>query len=154
MNTVERATALESLQSLVNQSLVYGIKSPDTELYDFGFAKASEYENGRDKQQREFDLVVHCVCCVRVIRRSVKSVVERYDGDSDYSVFASSIGRLLGLPVKRVALSDKNDLWLDFGEYWMVLVTFEDDEESWRFFSSGGGTPHMVVTNTKIELID
>ncbi|MBQ5782728.1 MAG: hypothetical protein IIV99_05005, partial [Oscillospiraceae bacterium] len=42
---------------------------------------------------------------------------------------------------------------LDFGDYWVVFVTCEDGNESWRLFAPNKEIPHMVVSDSKIEFV-
>ena len=57
-----------------------------------------------------------------------------------------------GLRILRTALSEKNDLWIDLGDCYFVIVTNENDEESWRIFSPGTNGPHIVATDLRIWL--
>ena len=73
------------------------------------------------------------------------------DGDTPGKQFRAEIQPLLGLAVERVAVSDKNDVWLDFGDYWVVFATFENEEESWRFFASDISAPYLVASNSWLK---
>ncbi len=116
-----REEALGYLENLVGQPLRYGLKSPDTELYDFGFGELVETTNYRG-DTREVNLHnLHLLCNFKVIDR-VKKEHKIYYDDTDKKEFESDIQALIGLTVKRAELSDKNDLWLDFGNYWVVLL--------------------------------
>jgi hypothetical protein len=68
--------------------------------------------------------------------------------DTSPEIFTTNIMQLVGLVVKRFALSDKFDLWIDLGDYWIVFVTWEDETESWRFFTPGSDDPHLVVSSS------
>ena len=59
---------------------------------------------------------------------------------------------MIGLSVERIALSDKNDLWLDLNKYWIVFITREDQEESWRFFEPRSKLPHLVASDAWLEM--
>ena len=63
-------------------------------------------------------------------------------------IFTTNIMQLVGLVVKRFALSDKFDLWIDLGDYWIVFVIWEDETESWRFFTPESDDPHLVVSSS------
>lgn len=106
------------MQNLVGKRLCYGIKSPDTDLYDLGFGPYT----------------LHAICPIEIRDRSG---AERYDMNTPSEQFRQRLQRLIGRRVRRVALSDKNDLWLDFDVCHMVLVSWEDGEESWRLFRVG-----------------
>lgn len=119
--------AFKFLQTLLNQPLCYGLKSPDTDLYDFGFGDTENF---------------------KVIWKNGEHRVDRYYEDTPCKKFHSEVKHLIGMKVRQVALSNKNDLWLDLGDCWIVFVTFENREESWRFFISGIGTPHLVASDS------
>ena len=143
--------SLNVIHSLVGQSLCYGIKSPDTDLYDFGFGNMENVSNlcGEAKEYSEFAL--HVMCRFKVIWKSGEKRVDRYYEDTPCEKFHFDVKRLIGLKVTQVALSDKNDLWIDFGDSWMVFATFENGEESWRFFAPNTDTPHLVASNSWIR---
>lgn len=140
--------ALEFLRTLVDQPLCYGLKSPDTDLYDFGFGNmvnaTSPYRGGKEVGT----LILHVTCRFKVIWKNGECRVDKYHEDTPCEKFHSEVMRLVGLKVRRVALSDKNDLWLDLGDYWIVFATFENGEESWRFFTSGIDAPHLVASDS------
>ena len=134
------------LDSIIGQKLAYAIKSPDTELYDFGFGEERETEDKRMLPP----YILHVLCRFKIIHKDGSTKVQICHEDTTPNVFNKKIEPLIGLSVKRVGLSDKNDLWLDFGAYWVVFATFEDDE-AWRFFISGSDMPHLVATNEVLE---
>lgn len=139
--------SLDYLQALVGQSLSYAIKSFDTELYDFGFYNAEQpSQSPIDVSQVEY--VLHVICRVKVIWNKDEHRVQEYYEDTPYAKFHSEINQLIGLEVKRVALSDKNDLWLDFGDCWVAFATHENSEESWRFFKTNAEYPHLVASDS------
>ena len=133
-NSRERAIAF--LQSLVGQSLSYAIKSPDMDLYNFGFGDSLQY-------------ILHVVCRLKVIWKDGSSRRDCYDEDTPSDIFSRAIEQILGAPVKRIELSDKNDLWLDCGEFWIVFATFENGEESWRVFAANGVGKHLVAADIR-----
>lgn len=144
--------ALEFLQMLVNQPLSYGIKSPDMDLYDFGFGRLIEVTDRHNRGKKVAAYTLHATCRFKVIWRNGERRVDKYDEDTPCEQFHSEIKRLIGLNVKRVALSEKNDLWFDFGDYWMVFATFENGEESWRFFTFlDSDTPHLVASDSWLD---
>lgn len=143
-----KKNAIIFLQSLVNQSLCYGLKSSDMDLYDFGFANLVDSDSWNNELCTHF---LHILCRFKVIFKANKQPTKKYYEDTPGEEFFFDIQRLLGLKVRRVALSDKNDLWLDLGDYWVVFATFENDEESWRFFTADTNSPHLVVSNSWLE---
>ena len=140
--------AIDLLNKMVNQPLAYAIKSPDTELYDFGFGEERETDDKRMLPP----YILHVLCRFKIIPKDGSRKVQICHEDTTPSVFNKKIEPLIGLSVKRVGLSDKNDLWLDFGAYWVVFATFEEDnDEAWRFFISGSDEPHLVATSSVLE---
>ena len=129
---------LEYLNHLVCKPLCYGLKSPDSDLYDFGFGDPSAV------------YILHIICRFKVIWKNGEQRVRIYHENTPCEQFHAEIKPLLGLPVKRVALSDKNDLWLDFGDCWVVFATFENEEESWRFFSADSALPHLIAADSRM----
>ena len=140
--------AMEFISALVGQPLCYGIKSPDMDLYDFGFGSAVSAAGLKGKV---CEYTLHVTCRFKVIWRNAEKRVDVYDESSPCKRFHSELRPLLGLKVRRIALSDKNDLWLDFGDCWMVFATFEDVEESWRFFTYDKNKPHLVASDSKLS---
>ena len=142
--------ALHYLENLVGQPLRYGLKSYDMDLYDFGFGEELETTNcwGETRSVNLHNL--HILCNFKVIYKAKKGH-KTYYGNTHKKEFELDIQDIVGLSVKRVALSDKNDLWLDFGDYWVVFTTNEDAEESWRYFITGKENPHLVVADTWLE---
>ena len=135
------------LDSIIGQKLAYAIKSPDTELYDFGFGEERETEDKRMLPP----YILHVLCRFKIIHKDGSRKVRICHEDTEPKAFNKKIEPLIGLSVKRVGLSDKNDLWLDFGAYWVVFATFEDGDEAWRFFISGSDEPHLVATSNVLE---
>ena len=135
------------LNQLLNQPLSYAIKYPDTELYGFGFGEERE----TDDQIMLPPYILHVLCRFKIIYKDGSRKVQICHEDTEPKAFNKKIEPLIGLSVKRVGLSDKNDLWLDFGAYWVVFATFEDGDEAWRFFISGSDKPHLVATNEVLE---
>lgn len=145
-----KKVALEYLQKLINQPLIYGYKSSDLDLYDIGFGEFVEIVDSRGKRSI-CSLVLHPTCNFKVIWKNGKRETHIFYGNTSHEEFQSEIEHLVGLTVKRVALSDKNDLWLDLQECWIVFATFEDGEESWRFFDAHKETPHLVASDSWLE---
>lgn len=146
--------AIEYLQCLVGQSLCLALKSPDMDLYSFGFGKALEKIDSRDKEKEICTRYLHITCRFSVIWKTENQRVDKYYENTPCEKFHSEINRFIGLKVRRVALSDKNDLWLDFGDYWIVFATFESGEESWRFFTSDKMLPHLVASDCWLNFVE
>ena len=147
-----REQAIHYLENLVGQPLRYGLKSPDTELYDFGFGEMVETSNYTKKTKNASLHNLHILCNFKVIYR-VKKSHKIYCDNTNKKEFESDIQDIVGLSAKSIALSDNNDLWLDFGDYWVVFATNEDAEESWRYFIMGEENPHLVVADSWQEFV-
>ena len=154
METSIRQNAVDFLYSLIGKPLNYAIKSPDTELYDFGFGELVEVVNRCGKHKRIGTQILHVICRFKVIWKKGEHRVNRYYEDTSSDEFHTEIQHLFGLKVKRVALSDKNDLWLDLGDCWVVFATFENGEESWRFFTSDVDIPHLIASDSWLYFSD
>jgi hypothetical protein len=154
MDAFTRLKATEYLQTLVNQPLLFAIKSPDTELYDFEFGKEVVSVNRHGNPKRVGTHILHILCRFEIIRKTGEPHVDWFYEDTSSELFHSEVQHLMGLKVIRTALSDKNDLWLDFGDYWVVFATFNTGDESWRFFTSEKTTPHLVASDCWLEFVD
>lgn len=152
MGMVTYKEALDFLNLVSGKPLRYAIKSPDMELYDFGFGELIEVINRQGRKKRIGTHILHAICRFKVIWQTGDGRVDKYCEDTPSEEFHAEINRLLGLTVKRVALSDKNDLWLDLGECWIVFATYENGDESWRFFTSDTNMPHLVVANSWVDI--
>lgn len=140
--------ASKFLQTLFDQPLCYGLKSPDTDLYDFGFGDPENPVRPYGDGKGVGTLALHVQCRFKVIWKNGEQRVDRYYEDTPCESFHSEVKHFIGMKVRQVALSDKNDLWLDLGDCWIVFVTYENGEESWRFFISGTNTPHLVASDS------
>ena len=130
------------LQRLIDCPLQYGIKSYDMDLYDLGFGEIADHPS----------FAIHTTGEIKLIQRRKDKRVKRFNEASSYINFYQEIRPLIGLHVERIALSDKNDLWLDLNEYWIVCITREDQEESWRFFEPRSNSPHLIAADTWLEM--
>ena len=143
--------ALSFVQILVGKMLCYGIKSPDTDLYDFGFSQKKHVDDPWEIPVEEHDLILHATCNFDVVCKNGIRRVDKYHADTPCEEFNSEITNIIGLCVKRVAVGTGNNLWLDFGDYWVVFITFDDGEESWRLFSPIEDGKHLVATNINLD---
>lgn len=139
------------LQNIVDCPLRYAIKSPDMDLYDFGFGDDISAVGVKGKNRMDATYILHVVCRFKVIWKNEGCKVKIYHEDTPADRFHSEIERLIGKKVMRVAISDKNDLWLDFGDCQIVFATFENNEESWRFFTFNKDAPHLVASNSELS---
>lgn len=155
------------INRLVGQPFLYGYKFPQwCDLYEFGFGNLIDDREDNDLSDfpfgnwvnKEFnekgkraEYVIHAVCPIKVVWRK-KRRVERIDEDTDAESFHIIAGGLSGLKILRISLSSKNDLWIDLGEYWVILVTSENDDESWRLFTAEKRSAHLIASSTSIAL--
>ena len=149
----KRLNAECELRKLVGCPLCYGLKSPNMDLYDFGFGECKEVIDWRGGKKLLSTYVIHAVCGIKILRHHQNSGSVIYTGDSDSELFHNDIQKLLGLTVNRIALSEKNDLWLDLGEYWLILITYEDEKESWRYFAYDIPSIDVIASSRTIEII-
>ena len=147
-----REQAMEFLELLIDKPLCYGFKSSAWDLYDFGFGPLRHVPSRRNPKRKVGAFVLHVTCRFKIVCKIGKSRVKRFYEDTTSEEFHCAIQPVIGLPVKRVALSEENDLWLDFGDYWIVFVTYENNEESWRFFTFTDDARHLVASDRWITL--
>ena len=145
--------ALEFLQALVDLPLCYGLKYSDTELYELGFGKMDIVTTRYGNEKKVCTHILHILCRFKVIWKNGERKVDKYYEDTPSEKFHSEAERIVGLKVRRVALSDKNDLWLDLDDCWIVFATSEDGEESWRFFTSNEDATHLVASDSWVYFI-
>lgn len=69
---VNRQEAEEFLRPLVGQPLRYALKSPDTELYDFGFGKPVEVTR-LGIRRRIGTYSIHALCRFRILWKMVNA---------------------------------------------------------------------------------
>lgn len=146
MNSNNEANTLSFLETLMGQPLVYCLKSPDTELYDFGFGSFVDIVTLRGNKHTICTHTLHVLCPFRIISKTGTGQSQWYYEDTPSESFQCDVALLIGLKIKRVALSQKHDLWLDLGDYWIVFVTYENEDESWRFFVADSNKPHLVAS--------
>lgn len=152
MNINVRNEAEEFVQNLVGKSLKYGQKFGDTELYDLGFGPEREIEFWDGEKRILPEYILHIMCDFDIVWRNGINRVDEYDGNTPGEEFATDIKKLIGLDVLKVELREKNDLLIDFGDYWMVIFTEENDEESWRLFTPGEQGIHLVASAIELDL--
>lgn len=163
MSFICKEDAERFLQVLVGKSLSGAFKSCDMELYVFGFGNEVKFINFRGEEATANELALHVLCRFKIMNRVEKRARNYYE-DTSAEKFRENIDKLIGLQVTRVGLSEKNDLWLDIGDYWVVFATWDDQDEaeyedaanreSWRFFSRvEKDSPHLVASSTGVELV-
>lgn len=127
------------LNKLNGSILKHAIKSSDLDLYDFCFYSPLLNEH----------LFIHATCRFKIINMIHKQSVNCFYENTSSELFCDAIEDSIGMEIIRIALSSKNDLWIDLGDCRIVFVTFEDNEESWRLFSSNE-EQHLVASSESI----
>lgn len=140
---------IAKIYDLIGQPFCYGIKSPDMDLYDIGFGVLEKVMDIRGRTREVCTHTLHCTCGIKLIWAKQSYL---FDGESSFKTFSERISRFVGLKVLRIALSQKNDLWIDLGECKIVIVTNEDYEESWRYFNPCVQERHLVASSQSISL--
>ena len=147
---LDRAEAIKYLNALIGKPVKYIIKSPDMNLYDFGFGDTFAVE-GALGLHRMCEYTMHTSSsAIRVFWDNEEE--SEYSGNTSSKEVSLLSERLMNSIVKSVALNDKNDLCIDFEICRMVVVTFEDAEESWRVFHVDVDRPHLVAADSWICL--
>lgn len=143
-----REVALTVLQKLVGCCFRYGLKAYDMDLFDLGFGDDVSFVNCLGDKQLACRYALHFTCGIKLFWKD--GCVDEYDALADSKQFSSAVKPLIGRKVNRIALSDKNDLWIDLSLCNIVIVTYEDDIESWRFFSPGTGNSHLIASEQRM----
>ncbi len=158
------------LQMLVGQPLLCSWKFPYwDDLFEIGFGNWVCKDNNindlltfplgrwllalpefsrKGRTNKGCEYAIHAMCPIKVIWRKGKHKVKVFDENTSPVSFYEMTKSLTGMVVKRVSLSPKNDLWIDLDAVWIVIVTNEDEEESWRFIPPKQNEPHLVVAST------
>lgn len=136
------------LHKLVGCCFRYGLKSHNFDLFDLGFGEDVFFVNCLGNTQTACKYTFHLTCGIKLFWKDGR--INEYDAATESGFFSISIKPLIGATVSRIALSEKNDLWIDLGLCRMVIVTYEDDLESWRFFSPGTGMPHLISSGQNL----
>ena len=152
MNYCTREDCDKYLQQVVGQPLSYGFKSWDMDIFDVEFGELVQCTKFNDEPHECFSYIVHNVGGIKIIWRKERRTTF-YDIDTKTEEFHTDIQKLIGYKVLRVGLSDKNDLWFDFGDVWMVFITYDSNEESWRYFTPNLQEPHLVAADTWLQLV-
>ena len=140
---------IKKLNKLVGQKVQYAKKSPDTELYDIGFGEMRKtiMYNGSEHS-------VSTLCRIKVVfcESSLKKQIKWFDSVSSSEEFSHIENNIIGLEVISIDVNERNCLKVDLGQWVLVFFPNGDDEESWRFFSPYSEEPHLVVSNSWIEI--
>lgn len=140
----------EYLNCLVGTPLQYGIKRSDFDLFQLGFGDSISLESWGGQTLQINKYAIHFDSALYLYWKNRK--VDKFYSDTQAEEFDMVLSKLRGKYVERIALSDKNDLWLDLEDCQMVIVTRDDDEESWRFFLPRTNQPHLVASSSTLIL--
>ena len=108
-----RDTARGILQKLVGKPICYGIKSANMEFFDIGVGNCDIIKISDSKTQFLSSYAIHASCCIKISDRENANKAVTYSGESLCEDFHNEMKNLIGLTVKRISLSEKNDLWID-----------------------------------------
>lgn len=139
-----------NLSCIVGSPLQYGIKSSDLDLFQLGFGESISLEYWKNQSLEINKYAIHFDSALYVYWENGK--VDKLYSNVQEAEFNMVISKLVGKLVKRVALSTKNDLWIDLDDCKIVVVTRDDEEESWRFFLPRTHYPHLIATSTTLML--
>lgn len=139
------------LQQLIGTPLSYAVKHSQYELYGFGFGKDAIHLTHDGSKIKVSFFTLHALCDIKIIRRIDCKVIGCYSGYSSSAVFRTDVQKLLGKKVKDVQFGSQNNLWINLGDYAIILETNDDGEESWRFFTYDDRNIHLVVSDTYME---
>ena len=151
--TLSTNDAASIMQVLVGKTLQYGYLYPSFGMFDFGFGNIQNVPSDVSCNAKTvYEYALHVLCEFDIVWKNGSKFVKRFCWDSPKASFEHTINHLIGLEIRRVALSDNNDLWLDLGDYWIVFITYDNNKESWRFFSPYSSDPHLVVSTIQCSL--
>ncbi len=138
------------IKKLIGTQLQYGIKSVDSDLYQLGFGEivAQEVWNGSLLEINKY--AIHFTSALLVYWKDGNT--NEFYADTSPKEFDFAILQMIGCQVSRIALSDKNDLWIDLGICSIVIVTYDDAEESWRLFQPRTNNPHLIASSCSLTL--
>lgn len=142
-----RDDAEKMLGCIIGQPLQYGRIYQEYGMYGLGFGPLFKVPSWNGVPKLVCPYTFHIQCQLKIIDREKCSAI-KFMADTPPEIFTTNIMQLVCLVVKRFALSDKFDLWIDLGDYWIVFVTWEDETESWRFFTPESDDPHLVVSSS------
>ena len=143
----DKTKILTYIENLLNVPLCAAQKSPDTELYEFIFGEPIINQTPKNEKKNE-TYVLHVVCEFDIIFRKEKRI-KHFDSNTDHKEFHKCVELCINKLIHRVAINETNQLWLDFGDIWVVLIPLENGEEAWRFFELRNG-PHLVASNLEL----
>ncbi len=140
--SVEKSSADAFLSQLVGMVVIRAEKSPDMNLFDFGF-------EGNEALKEHYPYILHALCAIQVDTEDEHS--EIYYGDTSTEAFATVCAQLIGQKVENVHVIDGNDLMIWLERTAVRFLVADDGYESWRFF--GKRTRHLVASDLTLNLL-
>lgn len=145
MNAISLHDAYSFCKSLLlGATIDYALKSPDMNLYDFGFT----YHLPNSPASQKIALHVMCSFVAKIGTFEEK----RYYGDSSNLHFYEHFNCLIGKSVCGISLGEKGDLGINFGQSHIKITPADDGNESWRIFCDCKYSSHLVVSDTLFSL--
>lgn len=152
MDGVTKDAAEGILKPMLGQPLHYSRVHIEYDMFEFGFGPLFRQLGPNGMYRMVCPYTIHTQVPYLTIKDRKRRRAKDYYWDTTPEVFYRGTKKLIGLEVKRVGLSEKNDLWIDLGDYWIVFPTYENGEESWRFFTPGSDRPHLVASDSWVSL--
>ena len=146
-STIDHVVSTEEyLSSIIGLPLHYVLKSPDTELYDFGFGEPRKIDNWYGKTRRLCPYTLHVLCDFSVLDSRERIAEIEFNGNSTPEMVEPVMKGLIGKKVQAVKIIQDHDLIIEFEFKRLWFITNSDFEESWRFFATDLKQPHIVAS--------
>ena len=140
------------LASIVGTPFQYCIKNSNLDLFQLGFGEVVAVESDNTQTLEINKYAIHFDSAIYLYWKN--GMVDRFYSDSHAQVFNEALSCLIGKKVNRIKLSSKNDLWIEFEDCKMVIVTRDDEDESWRFLLPRTNYPHLIASSISLVLDD
>lgn len=156
-------------RALVGEKLQYIVRS--CELIDFGFGELFRRKNSRGYEREVASYALHLLCPFRIAMegRCLTGSEDLYKnaspsngavdlGVQDSCVFDKKLERIRHFlteeTVTEVTITEDGDIDLQLTTLRITaFCTGSDEDEMWRFFEVGTGSPHIVRNGCGYELI-
>lgn len=136
---VSEAEGTKFVQQALQMPVVYARKARDSDLYGIGFGTPV-----RDKTVAHF--VLHLQCEFDVV---LDQGTQQFNGDTTKEEFNPVAEMLVGQRMVEVCILQNNQLKLQLEHCTIIIRTYDDDDESWRFFDFDGN--HLVAASQWLE---
>lgn len=148
---------LEKFDLLIGQPLLYIVKSPGMLFFDLGFGEKINDEGkpiARETEENDNwvgSFAIHVDCPLAIIDKAMHTKKWfQYDDTND--LVQEWIHGAIECKVDKVALCEYNKLKIDIGSKRIVIVPWEGNDESWRFFKPRTDSPHIIGSAESIEI--